>query len=79
MFQGEQDFDRKDQQFTLTIDQYGRLWLNTKLEGIEISLDLAEKTTAFEIMAETMARNDFEYRPIQAHEVADNDDEKPKR
>ena len=61
--------------FTLTLDQYGRLWLHTKLEGIEVAIDLADKDQAFNIMAEKMAECGFEYRPSREHGEADNDDQ----
>jgi len=62
--------------FSLTVDQYGRLWLHAKVEGVPVVLDLAEKDVAFGIMASTMSENDYEYRPVPDHEVADNDDQK---
>ena len=64
-----------EEPFLLTLDQYGRLWLHTKLEGIEVAIDLADKDDAFNIMANKMAECDFEYRPVQDHEDADNDDQ----
>ena len=45
--------------FSLTVDQYGRLWLHAKAQGVPIMLDLAEKGVAFEIMASTMAENGY--------------------
>ena len=39
-------------------------------------VDLAEKDVSFEIMAWSMSENKFEYRPVQNHDVADNDDQK---
>ncbi len=33
------------------------------------------KNVAYEIMAATMSDNEFEYRPVQQHEAADNDDQ----
>ncbi len=60
--------------FSLTVDQYGRLWLHAKIEGVPIILDLAEKVVAFQIMASTMSENDYEYRLFPEHEAADNDD-----
>lgn len=65
--------DSVEETFSLTVDQYGRLWLNAKLENLPVMIDLGEKSIAFEIMAETMTNNDFEYRPRQEHEAADND------
>jgi hypothetical protein len=64
-----------EDRFSLTVDQYGRLWLHAKLEGVPVAIDLAEKDIAFEIMAETMAENGFKYVPVQEHDSADNDDE----
>jgi hypothetical protein len=60
--------------FTLIIDQYGRLWLQSKLNGTVIDIDLGEKNVAFEIMASTMAENDFRYIPSHVHDAPDNDD-----
>ena len=60
-----------EEPFSLTLDQYGRLWLHTKLDGIEVAIDLAHKDDAFNIMAEC----DFEYRASRAHGDADNDDQ----
>lgn len=71
----KQNQSAREDLFTLTVDQYGRLWLHAKLEGVPVSIDLAERDAAFDIMADTMAENGFEYRPIQAHEQADNDDQ----
>ena len=76
MSQSERSFSALEDQFSLSVDQYGRLWLHTKLEGVKVAIDLAEKDVAFEIMAATMAENGFEYRPSQEHEDADNDDER---
>lgn len=64
-----------DHPFSLTLDQYGRLWLHSKLEGVEVSIDLADKDVAFDIMAEKMAECEFAYRPRQEHGEADNDDQ----
>ncbi len=60
--------------FSLTVDQYGRLWLIAKLEGLPVSIELGEKDLAFEIMAATMSENNFEYHPVQEHEAANNDE-----
>jgi hypothetical protein len=66
----------KEEPFSLSVDQYGRLWLHTKQAGVEVVIDLAEKNLAFEIMAATMVENDFEYRATQSHDgEADNDDQ----
>jgi hypothetical protein len=40
-----------------------------------VSLDLGPKDTAFEIMAATMTKNGFGYRPVQLHDDTENDDE----
>ena len=70
----ERSEDPEEERFSLIIDQYGRLWLNAKLEGLPVTLDLGEKDKAFAIMAETMAENDYEHRPMLTHEAADNDE-----
>lgn len=77
MSQSERNQNSRTETFSLTIDQYGRLWLHTKLDGVEVSIDLAEKEEAFQIMAATMAEEKFEYRPAGAEHdgQADNDDE----
>ena len=71
----EQNYGALEETLSLTVDRYGRLWLHTKPEGIAVSIDLAQKDAAFEIMAATMAENGFEYRPVQLHSDAENDDE----
>ena len=71
----ERNENSLEEPFSLTVDRYGRLWLNAKLEGVPVTIDLAEKNTAFTIMAATMSENDFDYHPVQEHEVADNDDQ----
>lgn len=71
----EQNYGAWEEMFSLTVDQYGRLWLHAKLEGISVSIDLAQKDAAFEIMAAAMAENGFEYHPAAGHDPADNDDE----
>jgi hypothetical protein len=71
----EQSQNTIDDPFSLTVDNYGRLWLKAKIEGVPVAIDLAEKNIAFEIMAATMSDNEFEYRPVQQHEAADNDDQ----
>jgi hypothetical protein len=75
--QSERNQNTVFETFSLTVDQYGHLWLHAKLEGVEIALDLAEKEQAFQIMAATMTDQKFEYRPAQAEHDgwADNDDE----
>lgn len=70
-----QNHSAVDDLFSLTVDQYGRLWLHAKLAGVPVSIDLAAKDAAFGIMVETMAEHDFEYRPVRAQDVADNDDQ----
>ena len=75
MSQTEADQTVVEDPFSLTLDQYGRLWLHTKMEGIEVAIDLAHKDDAFNIMAEKMAECDFEYRPSQEHGEADNGDQ----
>ncbi len=71
----EQNQNALEDPFTLTVDQYGHLWLHTKIEGLPVILDLADKDVAFEIMASTMSENNYEYRPAPEHETADNDDQ----
>jgi hypothetical protein len=61
--------------FSLTVDRYGRLWLHSKMDGVPVSIDLAEKNAAFEIMAEAMAEDGFERRGGHTHDQADNDDQ----
>lgn len=63
--------------FSLTVDRYGRVWLHAHLEGQQITIDLADKNEAFQIMAATMADHGYEYRPSKAEHdgAADNDDE----
>ena len=75
MSQAETDQTAVEDSSALTLDQYGRIWLHTKLEGIEVAIDLAEKEAAFDIMAEKMAACGFVYHPRQEHEEADNDDQ----
>jgi hypothetical protein len=58
-------------QFSLVVDQCGRLWLDSKLGGM--SVDLGEANAAFQIMADTIAQNGFSYTSTQTHELADND------
>jgi len=77
MSRSERNQNTRDERFSLTVDQYGHLWLHAKLEGIDVAIDLAEKEQAFQIMAATMAEQKFDYRPTGAdHDgQADNDDE----
>lgn len=73
MPQSDRDNSRVDEDFSLTLDDYGRLWLHTKLQGVEVAIDLADKEHAFRIMAEKMTACGFEYRPVPAKQSADND------
>ena len=76
MARSEQNMNAREDPFSLTVDQYDRLWLHTKQDGIEIAIDLAEKILAFEIMAAAMAEAGFELSPRVAHDgEADNDDQ----
>lgn len=77
MGQSERNQNIRGERFSLTVDQYGHLWLHAKLEGLDVAIDLAEKEQAFQIMAATMAEQSFDYRPAAAdHDgQADNDDE----
>ena len=61
--------------FKLSVDQYGRLWLHVKLDGIAVDIDLAPADVAFEIMASAMAEHGYEPQTVQPHQAADNDDE----
>ena len=66
----------REDPFSLTVDQYGRLWLHTKQDGIEFAIDLAEKDLAFDIMAAAMRDADFENKaPLDHDGEADNDDQ----
>jgi hypothetical protein len=75
--QSERNQNPRTEPFSLTVDQYGRLWLHAKLDGVEVAIDLAEKEQAFQIMAAVMSEQKFDYRPIGAEHTgqADNDDE----
>ena len=77
MSQSERNQNTRTEPFSLTVDQYGRLWLHSKLDGIEVAIDLAEKEEAFQIMAAVMDEQMFDYRPARAEHngQADNDDE----
>jgi len=75
MSQTDRDQSIVEEPFSLTLDQYGRIWLHTKLTGVEVAIDLADKDVAFNIMAEKMAECGFEHRAFQDHEQADNDDQ----
>ena len=54
MSQSERNQDTVKGPFSLTVDQYGRLWLHAKLQGHQVSIYLAEKERAFQIIATTM-------------------------
>lgn len=75
MSQTDRDQTLVEEPFALTLDQYGRVWIHAKLEGIQVAIDLADKDIAFKIMAEKMAECGFEYRPSLEHEEADSDDQ----
>lgn len=63
-----------EETFSLVVDQYEHLWLETKLEGLPLAIDLGPRDAAFEIMAATMSESGFEYHPVHGHEAADNDE-----
>jgi hypothetical protein len=75
--QSERNQNTRTEAFSLTVDQYGRLWLHSKLEGIDVAIDLAEKEEAFQIMAAVMVEHKFDYRQAEPEHdgQADNDDE----
>lgn len=77
MNQNKSDQTPNEEPFALTLDEYGRVWLHAKLDGIEVAIDLADRNVAFNIMAEKMTECDFEYRLVQVHGQADNDDQLP--
>jgi hypothetical protein len=76
MSQTDRDQTLVEEPFALTLDQYGRVWLHAKLDGIEVAIDLADRDVAFNIMAEKMIECDFDYRSVQKHGQADNDDQR---
>jgi hypothetical protein len=76
MSQTDRDQTLVEQPFALSLDQYGRIWLHAKLEGTEVAIDLADRDLAFNIMAEKMAECGFEYRAVQEHGRAENDDQR---
>ena len=76
MPQTDRDTTAVDEPFSLTLDDFGRLWLHAKLQGVEVAIDLADMDDAFRIMAEKMTACGFEYRHVQAHQTADNDDQR---
>jgi hypothetical protein len=75
MSRSERSFSAREDLFSLSVDQYGRLWLHTKMDGVDVAIDLAPKNVAFEIMAETMLQNGFDFSSAHGHQNADNDDE----
>ena len=64
-----------EEPFSLTVDQYGFLWLHAKIEGMPVMFELAEKDTAFGIMAAAMSANDYVDHSVLEHEAAVNDDQ----
>ena len=78
MGQSERNHNSRTEPFSLTVDQYSRLWIHAKLEGIDVAIDLGEKEEAFQIMASVMAEHKFHHRSAEAvHDgQADNDDER---
>ena len=78
MSQSERNQNTRGEPFSLTVDQYGRLWLHAKLEGIEVTIDLGGKEQDFQIMAAVMAEQNFDHRTSggEHHGQADNDDER---
>lgn len=77
MSQSERNHNTRTEPFSLTVDHYGHLWLHSKLNGIDVAIDLDRKEQAFQIMAAVMADQKFDFRPAEAdHDgQADNDDE----
>ena len=77
MPRSEQSMNAREDPFSLTVDQYGRLWLHTKQDGIEFAIDLAEKDVAFDIMTVAMVDAGYEHQPApDVHDgEADNDDQ----
>lgn len=76
MARSEQSMNAREEPFSLTVDQYGRLWLHTKQDGIQVAIDLAEKNVAFEIMAAAMVDAGIDHQATQPHDgEADNDDQ----
>jgi hypothetical protein len=76
MINAERDPTSSEEPFSLTLDQYGRLWLHAKIGGVEAAIDLADSDTAFEIMADKMVECGFDFRRAQEHQPADNDDQR---
>lgn len=75
MIRAEHDPTAREEPFSLTVDQYERLWLHAKIGGIEAAIDLGDKGAAFDIMAEKMSECGFEYHAVPEHHKADNDDQ----
>lgn len=75
MIKTDRDQTLVEEPFALTLDRFGRIWLHAKLNGIEVAIDLAGKDVAFNIMAAKIAECGFEYRSMQDHGQADNDDQ----
>ncbi len=75
MSQTQSDTTLVEEPFALTLDQYGRVWLHAKLEGVDVAIDLADQDVAFNIMAKKMAECDFNYRSVQEHGQVQNDDQ----
>ena len=76
MIRAEREPTATEEPFSLTVDQYGRLWLHAKIGGIEAAIDLADSDTAFTTMVDKMTECGFENRPAQEHQAADNDDQR---
>lgn len=74
MTQTDRDQTLVEEPFALTPDQYGRIGMHAKLDGIEVAIDLADKHLAFRIMASKLTECGFDHRSAQGHSVADNDD-----
>jgi hypothetical protein len=74
----ERNQNTRSDAFFLTVDRYKQLWLHTKLEGVEVSLELGEKDIAFQIMVAAMNEHNFDTQPAREehHGQADNDDQK---
>ncbi len=47
MSKTDRDQTLVEEPFALTLDQFGRVWLHAKLDGIEVAIDLADKDIAF--------------------------------
>lgn len=76
MARSEQSMNAREEPFSLTVDQYGCLWLHTKQDGIGVNIDLAEQNVAFEIMVAAMLEAGFEHRrELVPQGEADNDDQ----